>query len=164
MRKTVGGITFNDRDDFLLSKEEINEFLERHKEDLKNNNWDKIFEGAEFNGKTNRFSFYKHFLIYTLLSLGSDFMTYTSEIPAYLFHNCVFITSITLPSSIKKIGDHAFHGCVSLKSIVIPNSTVLIGDEILYACESLTEVTLPKALYDDQLVLGIGVKVKTILK
>lgn len=60
------------------------------------------------------------------------------------------INSISLPNSIRFIGDYAFLGCRSLKSITIPNKVERIGNAAFNSCESLESVTLPKS------VLSIG--------
>jgi hypothetical protein len=47
-------------------------------------------------------------------------------LPSYLFYNCDRITSVTLPSTLTKIGDYAFYGCSNLAEVYLP-SNVTIG-------------------------------------
>lgn len=55
------------------------------------------------------------------------------------------LTSITIPESVRSIGDNAF-AYSGIKSIVIPNSIIYIGDNAFCSCHDLTSVTLSEAL------------------
>ena len=93
------------------------------------------------------------------------------------FMNCDALFSISLPNSVKKIGDCAFwysgitridlgnkvtkigeraFANTNLKKVVIPNSVTLLGDNIFSECKKLTEVkigngvkTMPKFAFSD---------------
>ena len=56
------------------------------------------------------------------------------------------ITSVTLPDSLKSIGENAFDYCTKLTSVTLPEGLVSIGNEAFYNCEHLTSVTLPDSL------------------
>lgn len=56
------------------------------------------------------------------------------------------ITSITLPNTLKEIGDGAFLGCERLSSIVIPDSVTSWGDYVFSYCVLLEDVVLPETL------------------
>lgn len=56
------------------------------------------------------------------------------------------ITSITLPSKVKRIGSHAFHRCTSLSSILLPEGLEELADNVFTACESLKTITLPQTV------------------
>ena len=56
------------------------------------------------------------------------------------------IVSVTLPDSLKFIGNSAFEGCVNLKSIVIPNGVKEIGSFAFYGCESLANISIPDSV------------------
>jgi len=73
-----------------------------------------------------------------------------TEIGAYAFANTA-ITGVTLPSSIRVIGEYAFSGCNKLAKVNFPEGLTQIGD---YAFEdtALTGITLPSSLR----VLGNG--------
>ena len=62
------------------------------------------------------------------------------------FLSCKSLNSIHLPESVKSIGDSAFSGCKSLISIHLPESLTMIGNEAFWRCESLTSIHLPDSL------------------
>lgn len=51
-----------------------------------------------------------------------------------------YITSVTLPSTVKTIDDGAFHSCNMLTEITIPNTVTSIGKLAFYGCQSLEKV------------------------
>jgi hypothetical protein len=55
------------------------------------------------------------------------------------------LTSVTIPNSVKNIGDSAFSGCNRLGNITIPNSVTSIGDGPFSFCSSLTAITVDSA-------------------
>ena len=50
-----------------------------------------------------------------------------TSIEADAFNGCKYLTKITLPDTIKTIGDYAFYRCESLESINIPSSVEYVG-------------------------------------
>lgn len=62
------------------------------------------------------------------------------------FKNCNTLQSITLPDSLRRIGDETFYYCMNLKGITIPDSVTEIGESAFYACRRLKEVQLPKSI------------------
>ena len=72
-----------------------------------------------YNGKT-----------YSVTSIGKE-----------AFEDCTGLTSVTIPNSVKSIGDYAFGG-TSLTSVTIPNSVTSIGRYAFWLCDSLTSVTI----------------------
>lgn len=56
------------------------------------------------------------------------------------------LKKITLPSSLKKIGNNAFDGCVELTEITIPDATTTIGNQAFYDCKKLSSVLLSAEL------------------
>lgn len=57
------------------------------------------------------------------------------------------VTSVTIPPSVKKIGDGAFTSCRELTSVTIPEGVESIGEDAFRAC-GLTTVTLPGSVID----------------
>ena len=63
-----------------------------------------------------------------------------TEIKAYAFYSCDFLTSVTIGNSVESIGNHAFSYCDSLSSVTIGNSVTSIGDDAFDSCTSLSSV------------------------
>jgi hypothetical protein len=59
------------------------------------------------------------------------------------FYKCNSLTSVTLPESVRTLGDYAFWGCSFLSNISIPQSVTSIGDYAFLDCNSITSITLP---------------------
>ena len=88
----------------------------------------------------------------TVTSIGNDSFCATGlteiSIPAsvksignYAFSSCNNLASIKLPDGLTSIGGRAFRFCYSLKSIVIPDSvTTLVGWGTFEYCYTLTDV------------------------
>jgi len=56
---------------------------------------------------------------------------------------CDTLVSITIPNSVKSIGNEAFKSCTSLASVIIPNGVTSIGRGAFEDCTGLTSVTIP---------------------
>ena len=56
------------------------------------------------------------------------------------FRQCIYLTSITIPSSVTSIGNGAFEDCSALTAITIPSSVTSIGDWAFSGCSRLTSV------------------------
>lgn len=69
-----------------------------------------------------------------------------SRIGYEAFIDCIFLSSITIPSSVDSIGDYAFYGCTSLNSIILPEGITSIGDCAFRACISLLNITIPSSV------------------
>lgn len=62
------------------------------------------------------------------------------------FYDSSKITSIKLPSTLKKIGNSAFKYCNSITSMDIPDGVTSIGNGVFDKCKSLETITLPNSL------------------
>ena len=71
------------------------------------------------------------------------------------FQNCVRLRSITLPDTIKEIGERAFEGCRALMKmnptdsysvINLPKSLVTLGTFVFNGCISISTITIPADL------------------
>ena len=69
-----------------------------------------------------------------------------TEIPDHAFHNQFKLKSVTLPKSLKKIGNFAFTGCSSLESIDLPAGLKSIGDYAFQDCTSLSDISIPDSV------------------
>lgn len=98
----------------------------------------------------------------------------TEILPARMFWGCTALRTITLPNSIKEIGEGTFSGCMalvhidlpaslekmtgrmfhacSIRDLYIPASVSLIEGDVLLGCNSLTKLTVDPAnkLYDSR--------------
>lgn len=68
----------------------------------------------------------------------------------YAFYNLNTLTSVTIGDGVTSIEKNAFRECRNLTSITIPNSVTSIGDLVFYGCSSLNSVTI------DNNVISIG--------
>ena len=62
------------------------------------------------------------------------------------FSELNFLEEITIPESIKVIGEEAFYNCFSLKNAVIPEGVTEIKEKTFYNCSDLSGLTLPTTL------------------
>lgn len=63
-----------------------------------------------------------------------------------IFSGCNSLSNLTLPSSIKTIGNYAFFQCKNLASMTLPEGITSIGNLLFGSCTKLTSVILPKNL------------------
>ena len=60
--------------------------------------------------------------------------------------SCLNIKSVTLPSSLKIIGDEAFYMCSAMEKINIPKDVIYLGDGCFHHCYKLDSIILPEGL------------------
>ena len=70
----------------------------------------------------------------------------TVGIANYAFYQCLTITAIDIPNSVKSIGRAAFYQCSKLKRVGFPETLEVIEDYTFYRCDRLKEFTLPPML------------------
>lgn len=68
------------------------------------------------------------------------------------FSACTGLTFVTIPNSVTTIGDYAFLSCTGLTSVTIPGSATTIGNGAFLGCTELTSVTIPNSVT----TIGIG--------
>ena len=56
------------------------------------------------------------------------------------------LETISIPSTVTSIGDHAFDSCWAVRSLSIPNGVTKLGGWVFYDCCSLTSISLPSSL------------------
>ena len=75
------------------------------------------------------------------------FFTGVEELGTAAFRNCSSLRRITLPGSMRTIGDNAFEGCYELYSLAfIPGHLESIGQYAFSSCVSLQRVSLPSTV------------------
>ena len=62
------------------------------------------------------------------------------------FHNCAYLTSVTIDSGVKSIGSCAFSECHRLTSVTIGNDVKSIGSSAFSGCHRLTSITIGKSI------------------
>lgn len=67
-------------------------------------------------------------------------------IAANAFYECEGIVSVTLPDTVRKIGELAFYHCISLESVEFGNGLEIIDEYAFNECFALKSVTLPKSV------------------
>lgn len=63
-----------------------------------------------------------------------------------LFDGCTHLKRVTLPSTLRTLGNSTFQNCSSLQEIQIPEGVTSFGWSVFQGCSSLTNVTLPNTL------------------
>lgn len=82
-----------------------------------------------------------HSDVISCVELGSGI----TRIGALAFYDHVLIKSVTLPHTVKTVGEMAFAGCEALTTVVMPKVTV-IGEYAFSRCFALDGVMLPETL------------------
>ena len=62
------------------------------------------------------------------------------------FRNSMELLTVTLPETLRRIGERAFCNCIGLYQIVIPEGVTTIGQLAFASCLALQSVTLPTSL------------------
>ena len=78
------------------------------------------------------------------------YFTGLTEIEPYAFYRAFNLHKITLPESIKSIGECAFLYCSRLKQLAIPKGVTKIGYGAFAGCRSLKSITIPGSVEDIQ--------------
>ena len=68
------------------------------------------------------------------------------EIGDYVFLGCKRLTSVTIPDGVTKIGRAAFRDCTSLVTVKLPDTVRSIEQEAFYNCDRLSDIELPAGL------------------
>jgi hypothetical protein len=67
------------------------------------------------------------------------------DIAASAFADCVYLTSVNVPSTVTSIGAQAFAG-TGISSISLPSGLRVLGEQTFIYCQNLTEATLPESI------------------
>lgn len=65
-----------------------------------------------------------------------------------LFRGNKTLKSIVIPEGVERIGSYAFYNCTALEEIILPDSINSIFSQAFYKCTSLKSIVLPKNLYE----------------
>ena len=64
----------------------------------------------------------------------------------YAFYNCNSLTSIEIPTSITRLERSTFEECNALQSVTLPNTLTYIGISVFRSCDVLKEVFIPASV------------------
>ncbi|CAJ1950678.1 unnamed protein product [Cylindrotheca closterium] len=88
------------------------------------------------------------------------------ELPNEAIRKCSTLVQVSLPTSVRVIGEYCFAQCTSLKTAEIPNSVEVVGKAAFYYCTNLTDVTIAqdqsKLRVIGELAFGVCRALKTI--
>ncbi len=87
-------------------------------------------------------SYYSIFSGCTSLT-GAALEAGTAYVPKNAFAFAPALVNVTIPSSVKTIGDNAFAGCVRLGTLTMPQNLTSLGRNAFSECISLTGITIP---------------------
>ena len=62
------------------------------------------------------------------------------------FQSCENLETVSLPSTLKTIGNNAFNRCYKLREINLPEGLISIGDRAFMECSELNNINLPEGL------------------
>ena len=68
------------------------------------------------------------------------------QIGTRAFYNCVKLSSINIPESVKEIGAYAFFSCKDLKSITLPEGLTSIKEQTFAYCRGMETITIPQSV------------------
>ena len=68
------------------------------------------------------------------------------DIKPLAFYGFTAMSSLTLPSTVTKLGDYAFYACTGLTEVTLPEGFEDIGRGVFDGCTSLTTLSLPSTL------------------
>lgn len=70
----------------------------------------------------------------------------TTEIANWTYDRNKLLRCVSVPGTVKQIGDRAFADCVNLKTVLLEEGIETIGRNAFTGCSSLTELTLPDSI------------------
>ncbi len=68
-----------------------------------------------------------------------------TEIAPSAFRSSYYITDVTIPDSVKTIGNRAFYSC-NITEIIIPDGVTTIGDNAFASCSRLVKAEIPASI------------------
>ena len=75
-------------------------------------------------------------LPYVVIPYEIDELTVTS-LSLLLFNTIPELITVTIPNTVKVVGNNAFYNCVNLEKVVIPNSVTDIGENAFGGCDKV---------------------------
>ena len=106
---------------------------------------------VRFDSDTNGYAIDEYYGSSTTVVIPETLIGSEGELPVTILSNSLFenktnLTSITLPTSLKKIESSTFSGCTSLSEITFPETLESISNYAFQNCTSLTNVVIPNSV------------------
>lgn len=105
---------------------------------------------TEYTGSGKEIEIPETYKDYTITSIGS-----------FVFDSCE-AESVTMPDSIKSIGDYAFASSKNLKSIRLSQNLETFGSNSFFFCKNLEEIELPASIKDLGIYTFSGTGLKSV--
>lgn len=105
---------------------------------------------TEYTGSGKEINIPETYKDYTITSIGS-----------FVFDSCEAET-VTMPDSIKSIGDYAFASSKNLKSIKLSENLETLGSNSFFFCKNLEEIELPASIKDLGIYTFSGTGLKSV--
>lgn len=64
----------------------------------------------------------------------------------HAFYECSELTSVTIPKTVRSIGELAFYQCTGLTSVTLPEGLQSIGKDAFCSCSGLTSIRVPSSV------------------
>jgi hypothetical protein len=65
-----------------------------------------------------------------------------------MFQGCTQLERVSLPKSLRTIGEFSFWGCICLSDLVLPDGLISIADHAFDDCRGLETIVIPKSVTD----------------
>ena len=117
--------------------ETLKKFIENHKEDIDNAEWQKLSDELNVKSYALKTSFY-----ITLNNAGINPLNDMNTIPPFFYTGILSLSmdKIHIPEHITVIGEKAFMYNVNISEIHLPTTLKSIGNYAFYKCESLNDL------------------------
>lgn len=105
-----------------------------------------VYVTTPMSGSMQVFGYYSGDIVIPAQFVMGGYTYHVVEIGDNAFTNCINLTSLTLPNTIKKIGVRSFFFAYELTDLTLPNSIKEIEQEAFRECKNLTSIVIPDSV------------------